>query len=151
MGAEPMTTRSAPGEAAYGYGKPGTKIPGNPYGIDCTPWAGAAGWYASPHALGKFLLGLRDHTVVSEDGVKEMLAGRFGLDRGLPDCAKGGDWGWATGEGSGSWHSAVVLFHDDVQAAMLINSDAPAGPTDILFDAWKAGHQPKAPASALGQ
>ncbi len=149
MGAGPMTTRSAPGEAAYGYDKPGTKTHGNPYGLDCTPWAGAAGWYASAQALGKFLLGLRNHTVISEASVKEMQEGCFGLDRGLPDCAKGGDWGWSDDEGSGSWHSAIVLFHDDVQAVLLINAESGNGPTDILFDAWKAGHpKPRLPPGA---
>ena len=66
-----------------------------------------------------------------------MYRDRLGWDRSNPGLAKGGDWGWSSSDGSGEMHSAVVMYPDDVQAAMLINSVTPRGPGDVLDQAWR--------------
>jgi len=69
----------------------------------------------------------------------------LGWDTSDPGYEKNGGWSWdegsAPGSRAGSLCSSIFHFSDDVDAAMLINSDAPISPEELLGQAWRISMQ----------
>ncbi len=145
MGITGMETHFQAGEPTCGYGKLGSKRPGFPFNWNCDATAGAAGWFASINDLGRFLTGLRDHKVLSPTTTDMMYKQLLGWDTSDPGYEKNGGWSWdegsAPGSRAGSLCSSIYHFADDVDAAMLINSDAPISPEELLGQAWRISMQ----------
>jgi CubicO group peptidase (beta-lactamase class C family) len=140
MGIMHMETHFQSLEPTCGYGKLGSTRPGFPFDWKCDATAGAAGWYASITELGHFMLGLRDHKVLSATTTDMMYKDLLGWDTSDPGWEKNGGWFWdegsAPGSRAGALRSSIFHFPDDVDAVMLINSDTPNPPEDILRLAW---------------
>lgn len=145
MGITRMETHFQAYQPTCGYGKLGSTRPGYPFDWNCKATAGPAGWYASINDLGLFLLGLRDHKVLSVATTDMMYKDLLGWDISDPGWEKNGGWGWDEGDrpGSraGSFRSSIFHFPDDVEAAMLMNSDAGASLEAILRKAWTESMQ----------
>jgi CubicO group peptidase (beta-lactamase class C family) len=140
MGITRMETHFQTEQPTCGYGKPGSTRPGFPFDWNCDATAGAAGWYASIADLGRFLVGLRDHTVLSARTTDMMYQDLLGWDTSDPGWEKNGGWFWdegsAPGSRAGAFRSSIFHFPDDVDAAMIINSDTPKAPEVLLRQAW---------------
>jgi hypothetical protein len=69
----------------------------------------------------------------------------LGWDTSEPGWEKNGGWFWdegtAPGSRAGAFRASIFHFPDDVDAAMLVNSDAPNAPEDILREAWTRSMQ----------
>ena len=145
MGITRMETHFQAQQPTCGYGKLGSTRPGFPFDWNCDATAGAAGWYASITDLGRFLLGLRDHTVLSAATTDMMYRDLLGWDTSDPGWEKNGGWFWDEGARPGSrggaFRSSIFHFPDDVDAAMLINSDTADPPENILRKAWTESMQ----------
>jgi CubicO group peptidase (beta-lactamase class C family) len=140
MGITGMETHFQTDQPTCGYGKLGSTRPGYPFDWNCETTAGAAGWYASITDLGRFLIGLRDHRVLSTATTNMMYEDLLGWDSSDPGWEKAGDLYWTrgilTGPRIAAFHSSIFHFPDDVDAVMFINSDPDKLPQDILRDAW---------------
>lgn len=140
MGITRMETHFQAQQPTCGYGKPGSTRPGFPFDWNCDSSSGAAGWYASISDLGRFLAGLRDHTVLSAATTDMMYKDLLGWDTSEPGWEKNGGWFWdegsAPGSRTGAFRSSIFHFPDDVDAVMLINSDTPNAPEELLRKAW---------------
>ena len=145
MGITDMETRFQAAQPMCGYGKPGSTRPGFPFAWNCDLTSGAAGWYGSVNDLGRFLAGLRDHTVLSAATTDMMYRDLLGWDTSDPGWEKNGGWFWdegsAPGSRAGAFRSSIFHFPDDVDAAMLINSDTANLPEDVLRKAWMESMQ----------
>jgi CubicO group peptidase (beta-lactamase class C family) len=145
MGITRMETHFQAQQPTCGYGKPGSTRPGFPFDWNCDAKAGAAGWYASVADMGRFLNGLRDHKVLSPQTTDMMYKGLLGWDISEPGWEKNGGWFWdegsAPGSRAGAFCSSIFHFPDDVDAVMLMNSDAPKSPEDLLREAWTTSMQ----------
>ena len=141
MGITRMETHFQADAPTCGYGKPGSSRPGYPFDWNCDATAGPAGWYASVADLGRFLIGLRDHKVLSPATTALMYQGLLGWDVSTPGWEKNGGWSWdernRPGSRAGALRSSLFHFPDDVDAVMLVNSDAPDLPEKVLRQAWK--------------
>ncbi len=146
MGIRDMETHFQAHAPTCGYGKLASKRPGYPFDWQCAATAGAAGWYASIHDLGKFLAGLREHKVLSPATTEMMYRDLLGWDTSEPGWEKNGGWSWDEGSKPGSragtLASSIYHFPDDVDAAMFINCQAPQSPEEILGEAWRKSMQP---------
>jgi len=140
MGITRMETHFQAQQPTCGYGKSGTTRPGFPFDWNCDASAGPAGWYASITDLGRFLSGLRDHKVLTPQTTDMMYKEMLGWDTSEPGWEKNGGWFWdegsAPGSRAGALRSSIFHFPDDVDAAMLINSDVATPPEDLLKQAW---------------
>ncbi len=145
MGITRMETHFQAKDPTCGYEKLGSKRPGFPFDWNCDATAGAAGWYASVADLGKFLAGLRDDRVLSPSTTEIMYRDLLGWDTSHPGWEKNGGWSWdegsRPGSRAGSLCSSIFRFPDDVDAVMLINSDAPKSPEELLGQAWQISMQ----------
>jgi CubicO group peptidase (beta-lactamase class C family) len=145
MGITDMETHFQASDPTCGYGKPGSKRPGYPFDWNCDATSGAAGWYASINDLGRFLTGLRNHVVLTPATTDTMYKQLLGWDTADPGYEKNGGWSWDEGSAphsrAGSLYSSIYHFRDDVDAAMLINSDAPISPQALLGQAWHTSMQ----------
>jgi CubicO group peptidase (beta-lactamase class C family) len=145
MGITGMETHFQPGEPTCGYSKPGTQRPGYPFDWNCEASAGPAGWYGSVADLGRFLTGLRDHRVLTAATTEMMYRDMLGWDQSSPGWEKNGGWFWSEGilpsSRAGALRSSIYHFPDDVDAAMLINSDTPDPPETVLRKAWTESMQ----------
>jgi CubicO group peptidase (beta-lactamase class C family) len=145
MGITDMETHFQAHQPMCGYGKLGSTRPGYPFDWNCKATAGAAGWYASIDDLGLFLIGLRDHKVLSRATTDMMYKDLLGWDTSDPGWEKNGGWGWDEGSRpnsrAGSFRSSIFHFPDDVDAVMLMNSDAGDSPQSILRRAWTESMQ----------
>ena len=134
-----METHFQAQQPTCGYGKPGSSRPGFPFDWNCDATAGPAGWYGSIADLGRFLVGLRDHKVLSAATTDMMYRDLLGWDISHPGWEKNGGWFWdegtAPGSRAGALRSSIFHFPDDVDAVMFINSDAPNVPAAILGQA----------------
>jgi hypothetical protein len=135
-----METHFEAHEPTCGYGKEAGTRGGFPFDWDCAETAGAGGWYGSITDLCHFLIGLRDHKVLSAATTKMMYKDLLGWDTSDPGWEKNGGWFWDEGTGAGSragaFRSSIYHFPDDVDAVMFVNSEAGDAPEDILRKAW---------------
>jgi CubicO group peptidase (beta-lactamase class C family) len=140
MGITGMETHFEAHEPTCGYGKPGSKRPGFPFNWNCARFAGPDGWYASIRDMSRFLVGLRDHKVLSVATTKMMDKDLLGWDIAYPGWEKNGGWFWDEGKKpnsrAGGLRSSLYHFPDDVDAVMFINSEAGDDPEAILREAW---------------
>jgi CubicO group peptidase (beta-lactamase class C family) len=140
MGITGMETHFSAHQPTCGYGKPGSMRAGFPFDWDCAATAGAAGWYGSIADLSRFLIGLRDHRVLSAATTTMMYKDLLGWDTSDPGWEKNGGWFWDEGSGpaarAGALRSSIFHFPDDVDAVMFINSEAGDAPENILRRAW---------------
>ena len=140
MGITRMETHFQAQQPTCGYGKLGSTRPGFPFDWNCDATAGAAGWYASIADLGRFLIGLRDHKVLSPATTDMMYEDLLGWDISRPGWEKNGGWFWDEGSRPGSragaLRSSIFHFPDDVDAVMFINSDTGNVPENVLGRAW---------------
>jgi len=145
MGITRMETHFQADEPTCGYGKPSSTRPGFPFDWNLEATGGAAGWYGSITDLGNFLLGLRDHKVLSPATTDMMYKDLLGWDTSDPGWEKNGGWFWdegnAPGSRAGAFLSSIFHFPDDVDAVMFINSDTPNSPEDVLRLAWTESMQ----------
>ena len=109
MGVTRMETHFQADAPTCGYGKPGSTRPGYPFDWNCDATAGAAGWYASVADLGRFLVGLRDHKVLSPAITAMMYRDMLGWDVSRPGWEKNGGWFWDEGSRPGSRAGAAKL------------------------------------------
>jgi hypothetical protein len=101
--------------------------------MDCASFVGAGGWYASASDLGRFLIGLRDHQVLSPATTDVLLKGSFGWDSSYPAWTKGGLWP----SGDREVHSLIAHFPDDIDAVFLLNCHDPSPDgSNILVETW---------------
>jgi hypothetical protein len=135
MGIARMETHSERRSPMCGYGEADSKEPGYPFAWDCARWAGGAGWYGSVEELAKFMRGLRERKVLSEEATKILFRDALGFDWEEPGFGKAGDW-VCPGDNDGEVHSAVCYFPDDLEAAMVINGAYQPGPLELLEDTW---------------
>ena len=145
MGITRMETHFQAKQPTCGYGKLGSTRPGFPFDWNCDATAGAAGWYASITDFGRFLVGLRDHKVLSAATTGMMYKDLLGWDTSDPGWEKNGGWFWdegaATGSRGGAFLASIFHFPDDVDAVMFINSDTANVPEKILQQAWTESMQ----------
>ena len=107
MGITRMETHFQAQQPTCGYGKPGSTRPGFPFDWNCDATAGAGGWYASITDLGRFLVGLRDHKVLSAATTDMMYKDLLGWDTSEPGWEKNGGWFWDEGTAPGSRAGAL--------------------------------------------
>jgi CubicO group peptidase (beta-lactamase class C family) len=140
MGITRMETHFEAHQPTCGYGKPESKRPGFPFNWDCAKTAGPDGWYASIRDMSRFLIGLRDHKVLSVATTKMMEKDLLGWDIAYPGWEKNGGWFWDEGKvknsRAGGLRSSLYHFPDDVDAVMFINSEAGDDPELVLRQAW---------------
>lgn len=140
MGITGMETHFEHDQPTCGYGKLGSMRGGYPFDWDCAETAGPAGWYASIADLARFLTGLREHKVLSVATTKMMYKDMLGWDICDPGWEKNGGWSWDEGSGPGSragaLRSSIYHFPDDVDAVLLVNSEAGDEPESVLRQAW---------------
>lgn len=127
-------------EPTCGYGKLGSTRASFPFDRECAEFAGPGGWYGSINDLSRFLLGLRNHTVLSPATTKMMYNDMLGWDISNPGWEKNGGWFWDEGSGpdarAGAFRSSIYHFPDDVDAMMFMNSEAGPEPEEVLRKAW---------------
>jgi CubicO group peptidase (beta-lactamase class C family) len=140
MGISRMEPHFEKHQPTCGYGKLGSKRPGYPFEWDCTEFVGAGGWYGSIKDLSRFLIGLRNHKVLSPATTRMMYNDMLGWDISDPGWEKNGGWfgdeGSGPGARAGAFRSSIYHFPDDVDAVMFINSDAGPEPEEVLRKAW---------------
>jgi len=145
MGITRMETHFEAHQPTCGYGKPGSKGPGFPFNWDCAKTAGPDGWYASIRDMSRFLVGLRDHKVLSPATTKMMYKDLLGWDISYPGWEKNGGWSWDEGKRpnsrAGTLRSSLYHFPDDVDAVMFTNSAAGDDPEVVLRHAWMESMQ----------
>jgi CubicO group peptidase (beta-lactamase class C family) len=92
----------------------------NDYSSQC----GAYGWYASATDLAKFLIGIRNNTVLSAATTQTMLSGELGWFDA--STAGGTAWhhngAWITGDGRGC-NTGIVRLPNGVEAVLLSNTN----------------------------
>jgi CubicO group peptidase (beta-lactamase class C family) len=141
MGITHMDTHFRADAPTCGYGKAGSTRPGIPFDLECDATAGAGGWHASAADLGRFLVGLRDHKVLSPATTAMMYRDLLGWDISKPGWEKNGGLVWDEGSRPGSRAGGVraTIFHfpDDMDAVLLINSRVADAPEKVLGQAWK--------------
>jgi len=105
---------------------------------DYTPEAGAYGWYGSSVGLVRWLIGLRNHTVLTKTETDTMFAENLGwLNTSTSEgTAKWHNGGWGTGDGRGL-KTAVVRFPGGYDGVILINT-RPNPAKDSLKAAFEA-------------
>jgi CubicO group peptidase (beta-lactamase class C family) len=133
MGITRMETHFESTKPTCGYGRLGDRGPGAPYALDCTSYAGAVGWYASVSDLGRFLIGLRDHQVLTPATTDLLLKEGIGWDSSYPAWTKRGNWP----SGEREVHSLIAHFPDDIDAVLLLNCHDPSPDgSNILVETW---------------
>ena len=146
MGVFDMTTTPDPIpslRAAY-YNQAGgtvTQSAGAVWTIDYAPEAGPYGWYGSAHDLITWLVGIRNHTLLSPAATEALMdanAGWFDYATSA-GIAKGHNGLWRTGDLRGV-RSCVIRFPDGHDATLLINTQPNSGTWNVIqaFEAMLA-------------
>jgi CubicO group peptidase (beta-lactamase class C family) len=133
MGITGMDTHFDASRLACGYAKSDKpNAAGDPWAVNFDATAGAGGWFATADEMGKFLEGVRTHTVLSEKTTKEMLKDNLGWDYSDPGWTKGG----LVINGAGQIVACrASLFPDGVTAVIFVNAKSPTE-EDPLGLAW---------------
>jgi CubicO group peptidase (beta-lactamase class C family) len=105
------------------YYAAGEQSPGYFWADDYRSQCGAYGWYASATDLAKFLIGLRNHTVLSTATTDTMLGEELGW---WPAGTPGGtafhhNGAWITGDGRGC-NTGIMRLPNGVEAVLLSNT-----------------------------
>ena len=145
MGIGKMETHFEADAPTCGYGKLGSTRAGFPFDWQQAGSAGPDGWYGSVADLGRFLNGLREHKVLTEETTQMMFQGLLGWDHSDPCMMKNGAWFWndLLGHRGGELHSVIAHFPDDTDAVMLCNCAPPIPLETLVVKCWRESLEQK--------
>ena len=115
----------------YNFGSPVSE--GKPISLDFTDEAGPYGWYATAREVARVLRKVRTNSYLSPRATTQMFEEGLGWNRTVIDSQPvyfhDGQW---IEDGVGT-RSGVMIFPDDVEAVVLINTNGPFAPNNILL------------------
>lgn len=121
-----ITSMSCTPDALAGtlYYESGVQSAGYFWSEDYSGQCGAYGWYASATELAKFLIGIRNNTVLSAATTNTMLSGGLGWwTAGTPGgTAYHHNGAWITGDGRGC-NTGIMRLPNGVEAVVLSNTN----------------------------
>lgn len=139
-GAEAMRLVADSQAVAYAYKMGGDLATGRPIADDFRDEGAAYGWYATARELAGFLRQVRTHTYLTPERTQDMLT--RGLGWGRRDTPAGPayrhDGQWVI-SGKRGVRTGIALLPDGVEAVLLINTNGPYSPSDILLRGFRAG------------